>query len=193
MRITILASIATLSAAGLLSCGRDRSPDVSREPPPTPAETAPAPQPVPVPAPATAPAEAERTGPPGLATVKSERSFVDTAKTLEALIGEKGLKLMAKVDHAKNAKGVGMELRPTTLFIFGNPKAGSQLMAQQQSIAIDLPMKMLVWQAEDGSVHLGYNRPAHLAQRHQLTGKEELLAKMEGMLSAIAAGAAKKQ
>jgi len=108
---------------------------------------------------------------------------------LEAIVTEKGMKVMARVDHGANAAKAELELRPTQLLIFGNPKVGTPLMLCSQSIAVDLPQKMLVWQAEDGKVYLGYNDPAYLKGRHATEGCDEVFAKVAGALGNFAKAA----
>ncbi|MEQ1517018.1 MAG: DUF302 domain-containing protein [Usitatibacteraceae bacterium] len=102
----------------------------------------------------------------GLIEIKSAHSVADTGTRLVAAIEARKLTLFARVDHAAGAKKIDKTLRPTEVFIFGNPNGGTPLMECAQSIGIDLPLKMLVWQAADGGVMLGYNDPAWLAKRH---------------------------
>jgi uncharacterized protein (DUF302 family) len=102
----------------------------------------------------------------GLVTIKSPRSTAETAARLTAALQERGLKLFARVDHAAGATTVGKTLRPTEVFIFGNPQGGTPLMACQQTAGIDLPLKALIWQDESGQVWFGYNDPAWIAARH---------------------------
>ena len=84
-----------------------------------------------------------------------------------------------------------MDLRPTEVLVFGNPKVGTPLMLCSQSFAIDLPQKMLAWQDENGKVHLGYNDPTHLKSRHKTEGCDEVLGKVSGALANFAAAATK--
>lgn len=102
----------------------------------------------------------------GLITIKSSFGPEDTMKRLEAEVKAKGLIVFAHVDHAAGAATVGLPLRPTDLIIFGNAKGGTPLMQQAQTIGIDLPLKALVWQDEQGATWLGYNDPAYVAGRH---------------------------
>lgn len=140
---------------------------------------------------AVAESPVESAAPAGLMISTSSGDFAATlARAREAITG-KGLKIMAEVDHAANAKTVGATLAPTTLLVFGNPKAGTQLMLSQRSVAIDLPMKLLVWQ-DDAGVHVAYNDPAHLAARHSIADKDPLVGKMQGALAGIAAAATGK-
>jgi len=125
----------------------------------------------------------------GLTVVPSPHDVATTMDKLEAVVTEKGMTVMARVDHGANASKVDLELRPTQLLIFGNPKVGTPLMLCSQSIAIDLPQKMLVWQAEDGKVYLGYNDPAHLKERHATQGCDEVFGKVSGALGNFAKAA----
>lgn len=102
----------------------------------------------------------------GLVSFKSAHSVADTGTRLVAAIEARKLTLFARIDHAAGAKKIDKALRPTEVFIFGNPNGGTPLMECAQSMGIDLPLKMLVWQTGDGSVMLGYNDPAWLAKRH---------------------------
>ncbi len=104
----------------------------------------------------------------GVVTVKSAHDVKTTADRLEGALLKKGMTVFARVDHAAGAESVGLNLRPTELVIFGNPKVGTLLMQCQQSVAIDLPQKALIWQGEDGQVWLTYNDPRYLATRHGL-------------------------
>lgn len=125
----------------------------------------------------------------GLTVVPSPHDVATTMDKLEAVVTEKGMTVMARVDHGANAAKAEMELRPTQLLIFGNPKVGTPLMLCSQSIAVDLPQKMLVWQAEDGKVYLGYNDPAYLKDRHATEGCDEVFGKVSGALGNFAKAA----
>lgn len=124
----------------------------------------------------------------GLVTVPSQSDFATTVEQLGAALSESDLKVVATVDHATNAQSVGLTLRPTTLFIFGNPKAGTPLMQMSQTTAIDLPQKMLVWEDESGAVFVSYNDPAYLGERHGL-GDEAGLGAVADALSGLAEAA----
>src|SRR5436853_6622736 len=104
----------------------------------------------------------------GIITLPSQHSVDQTVEKLQALLRAKGVTLFTVVDHSGEAAKVGMRLRPTKLLIFGNPKAGTPLMLAAPSVAIDLPLKLLVWEDARGKVWLGYNSPAYLQQRHGL-------------------------
>lgn len=102
----------------------------------------------------------------GLVAVKSAHSAAETAARLVAAIQDRGLKLFARIDHAAGAATVDRTLRPTEVFIFGNPQGGTPLLECEQTTGIDLPLKALVWQDAAGQVWLGYNDPAWIAARH---------------------------
>ena len=126
----------------------------------------------------------------GLITIKSSFGPEDTMQRLEAEVKAKGLTVFARVDHAAGATAVGLPLRPTDLLIFGNAKGGTPLMQQAQTIGIDLPLKALVWQDEQGATWLSYNDPAWLADRHGVgEPAKAAITAMTGALHAIAAKA----
>ncbi|HEY1736344.1 MAG TPA: DUF302 domain-containing protein [Methylovirgula sp.] len=124
----------------------------------------------------------------GLTSIASAFGPKDTSDRLEAAIKSKGLTVFARVDHAAGAKAVGMELRPTELFLFGNAKGGTPLMQAEQTIGIDLPLKALVWQDAAGKTWLSYNDPAWLAQRHSVQAPQ-VVAALSGVLAAFAKAA----
>ena len=102
----------------------------------------------------------------GLVAVKSPHTTAETGSRLVAALQARGLKLFARIDHAAGAATLGKTLRPTEVFIFGNPQGGTPLMVCQQTAGIDLPLKALVWQDETGQIWFGYNDPAWIAARH---------------------------
>jgi uncharacterized protein (DUF302 family) len=104
----------------------------------------------------------------GLMTTRSSYGPEETMNRLEGEIRAKGLTAFARIDHAAGAAAVEMPLRPTDLLIFGNARGGTPLMQSVQTIGIDLPLKVLVWQDAGGNTWLSYNDPRWLAQRHQL-------------------------
>jgi uncharacterized protein (DUF302 family) len=123
----------------------------------------------------------------GIATIPGHHSVAQTVAKLEEILQAKGVKLFALIDHSGEAEKAGMQMRPTKLMIFGNPKAGTPLMVASPSIAIDLPLKILVWEDADGKVWLSYNTPAYLQTRHHLP--QELLQNI-GVVEALAKNAA---
>jgi len=126
----------------------------------------------------------------GLVTVKSSYGAKETADRVERLTKERGMTLFNRIDHAEGARTVGMPLRPTEVLIFGNPKGGTPLMMCEQSVGIDLPLKMLVWEDGNGAVWIGYSDPEGLKDRHGITGCDKVLGKMKGFLGTLAADAA---
>ena len=97
--------------------------------------------------------------------------------------------VFARINHAALAAEAGLDLRPTELILFGNPRGGTPLMQANQTMGIDLPLKALVWQDASGKTWLSYNAPEWLAKRHELTGADPAIATMAAALSAIAASA----
>jgi uncharacterized protein (DUF302 family) len=91
----------------------------------------------------------------------------ETADLLESFLSGKGMKIFARIDQAEEAAAVGLELRPTILLLFGNPKAGTPLMVQYPNLALDLPLKALVWE-EAGQVHVTFTSPEELKERYNL-------------------------
>jgi uncharacterized protein (DUF302 family) len=114
----------------------------------------------------------------GMISVKSAHDVPTTADKLVAVLEERGMTVFARVDHAAGAKKVDMTMEPTELVIFGNPKLGTVLMKCAPSVAIDLPLKALIWEDSDGQTWLGYNDPAYLAARHKLEGCDKALEKV---------------
>jgi len=102
----------------------------------------------------------------GIITQPSQHSVEEKVQKLKALLHAKGVTLFALVDHSGEAAKIGMTLPPTKLLIFGNPKAGTPVMLAAPSVAIDLPLKILVWEDGQGRVWLSYNSPAYLMDRH---------------------------
>jgi uncharacterized protein (DUF302 family) len=126
----------------------------------------------------------------GLVSVRSVYDVRETADRLESILKEKGMKIVARINHAGAAASVGMKLRPTELVIFGNPKVGTPLMQCNQTVAIDLPQKMLIWEDESGLVWIGYNDPQFLSDRHNVQDCDEVLRKIKAALSNFADAAA---
>jgi uncharacterized protein (DUF302 family) len=107
----------------------------------------------------------------GLITRASHRSVGETLERLEGMLRANGVTIFATVDHSGEAAKVGMTMRPTKLVIFGHPKAGTPLMIASPSVAIDLPLKILIWEDSDGRAWLTYNAPAYLQLRHNFPKK----------------------
>lgn len=112
-------------------------------------------------------------------------SVGETLDRLEAVLREKGVTVFARIDHSAGAKDAGLTLRPTRLLIFGNPKAGTSLMQAAPTIGLDLPLKVLAWEDDAGKVHVVWNSPAYLIERHGLeAGYTKNLAAIEGLIGA---------
>jgi uncharacterized protein (DUF302 family) len=104
----------------------------------------------------------------GIVDVPSNHSVDQTVDRLKDILQSKGVTLFALIDHSGEAEKVGMKMRPTKLLIFGNPKGGTPVMLAAPSVAIDLPLKVLIWQDGEGKVWLSYNSPEYLQERHDL-------------------------
>jgi len=125
--------------------------------------------------------------PEGMTASPSDHGPKQTMDRLAAAVAKRGMAILARIDHAAAAAKVGMELRPTEVLIFGNPKAGTPLMQAVQTIGIDLPLKALVWQDAAGKTWLAYNDPPWLAARHGAArGVDQSLAAMADVLAAVA-------
>jgi uncharacterized protein (DUF302 family) len=125
--------------------------------------------------------------PNGIIDKPSHHSVEETVERLKGILQSKGVKLFAIVDHSAEAEIVGMKMRPTKLLIFGSPKLGTPLMRAAPSVAIDLPLKILVWEDEKRKVWISYNRPGYLQQRHGIPPE---LVQNIAVIEALAAKAA---
>jgi uncharacterized protein (DUF302 family) len=105
----------------------------------------------------------------GIITQPSQYSVTATIDRLEAVLQAKGITIFARIDHQAEAEKVGLSLRPTQLLLFGSPKAGTPLMVAEPTTALDLPIKILAWEAADSKVWLSYNDPNYLKQRFSLS------------------------
>lgn len=95
------------------------------------------------------------------------------------------LKILLELDHSKNAASADLELNPTKIIMFGNPKLGTPLMQASQTVSIDLPQKVIVYTTEIGETKIAYNNPMYLKERHHIEGKDELLNKINNALNTI--------
>lgn len=109
----------------------------------------------------------------GIVSKPSNYSVNRTVEKLKVILQAKGVTLFVVVDHSGEAEKAGMKMAPTKLLIFGSPKAGTPLMLAAPTIAIDLPLKILIWEDAKGKVWVSYNSPAYLQERHGLP--QELL------------------
>jgi len=127
----------------------------------------------------------------GMIDVKSNHNVKTTADRLVSALKEKGMTVFTRIDHSAGAQGVGKTLRPTEVVIFGNPKVGTPLMNCQQSVAIDLPQKALIWEDDKSQTWLSYNKPEYLASRHTIEGCEKIIIKIGNVLNKFATAATK--
>lgn len=102
----------------------------------------------------------------GLVRIASPHSVPDTLQRLEEVLRSKGLTIFARIDHSGEAAKVGLAMRPTQVLLFGSPKAGTPVMVAAPSVAVDLPLKALVAEDDQGKVWVTYNSPEYLQQRH---------------------------
>jgi uncharacterized protein (DUF302 family) len=115
----------------------------------------------------------------GMIHVSSPYSVSETVERLESIIRTKNLTIFARIDHSDEAAKVGLKMRPTQLIIFGSPKGGTPMMIASPTLAIDLPLKALVWEDSDGKVRVSYNDPVYLQRRHNIS--DELLKNISGI------------
>lgn len=118
-------------------------------------------------------------------TKKSNQTFNDTYHTLKMIIDNNpNLKIIKEINHQENASSAGLSLSATRLLIFGNPKLGSPLMKESQTIAIDLPQKIIVWE-NNGVVNISYNNPEFLKKRHHINSNNTIIATITNALDAL--------
>lgn len=122
----------------------------------------------------------------GLIRMQSAHGVEATLDRLAGMLEDKGLTVFKRVDHAANAAGAGLEMAEAQVLIFGNPKLGTPLMKSAPTVAIDLPQKALAYEDAQGRVWLAYNDPAYLAERHGITGRDEVLGKISKALKTFA-------
>ena len=113
----------------------------------------------------------------GIIDTPSNHSVDQTVEKLKRILEAKGVTLFALVDHSGEAVKAGMKMLPTKLLIFGSPKAGTPIMLAAPSIAIDLPLKILIWEDNHGKVWVSYNSPEYLQERHGVP--QELMQNLE--------------
>jgi uncharacterized protein (DUF302 family) len=122
----------------------------------------------------------------GLAHVASRYTVDETVQRFQSLLAERGIKVFALIDHSGEAEKIGMKMPPTKLIVFGNPKGGTPLMIAAPTLAIDLPLKALIWEDAQGKVSITYNTPEYLQARHSVP---EELVKNIAVVGALAAKA----
>jgi uncharacterized protein (DUF302 family) len=123
----------------------------------------------------------------GMVHLPTSKSVEDVLRKLQTILESKGVPVFALVDHSGEAAKVGMEMRPTKLLIFGNPKGGTPLMLAAPTIAIDLPLKILIWEDGPGKTWVTYNTAEYLTERHELPAN---LAQNIAFLATLAASVA---
>jgi uncharacterized protein (DUF302 family) len=119
----------------------------------------------------------------GFVQVQSHHPVAATLDRLETLLKEKGILVFARIDFSGDAGRAGLQMRPEQMLIFGNPKAGTPLMVAQPTSGLDLPLKLLVWEAADGKVWAAYNDPGYVVRRHGLP--QDLAANLAGVAPLI--------
>ncbi len=127
----------------------------------------------------------------GIVRIKSNNSVTATIDKLEIVLKNKNMTIFKRVNHTAGAEKAGLQLRPTELLIFGNPKVGTPLMLCSQTAALDLPQKALAYKDESGQTWLLYNDPAYMAKRHDLQDCEEAVKKVSNALAKFASIATK--
>ena len=114
----------------------------------------------------------------GMVHLSSAYSVAETLKRVEGVLQGKNLTVFARIDHSGEAEKVGLKMRPTQVIIFGSPKGGTPVMVAAPTVAIDLPLKALVWENAEGKVWVSYNSPEYLKQRHNIP--DELVKNIAG-------------
>lgn len=128
----------------------------------------------------------------GVIVVTSANDVKTTMDKLEKILTSKGITVFARINHAHGAKTIGQSLPPMELLVFGNPKLGTPLMQKNQQMGLDLPLKALVYEGEDGKTYIAYNDPAYLSKRHGVSEPAKVLETMTGALKNFTAAAAAK-
>lgn len=121
--------------------------------------------------------------------IRSAHDVGETVERLVASLDAHGIRLFARIDFARDAAAAGMTLRPEQLVIFGNPKAGTPLLAASPTVGLDLPLKALVWEDAGGATWIAYNDPAYILSRHAVPAA--LAQNIHGASALIAAAAAR--
>lgn len=124
-----------------------------------------------------------------LVSIKSPYTVKESVDRFEKILKKKGLTIFSRINHSKNAASVGLELMPTEVIVFGNPKVGTPLMQCSKTVAIDLPQKALFWTDAKGQAWLSYNNPEYLKERHNIVGCDHVIEKISGVLDALSRAA----
>ena len=128
----------------------------------------------------------------GLIIQQSDFGVTKTLDRLGIALERAGIKVFARIDHAKGAQSVGLDLTPTAVIIFGSPKIGTPVMQSNPAIGLDLPLKAIAWKASDGTVKLAYTDPAWLAERYDIKDRDAVFKKMTGALAKFTGMAVKR-
>ena len=126
----------------------------------------------------------------GLVTLPSAHGATETVERLKGLLAQKGIEVFAHIDHAAGATSVALPLRPTQVLIFGSPRAGTPLMQARQTVGLDLPLRVLVWEDGEGKVWLTYRPVKDLARQHHISDHAETVQALDTGLGALARAAA---
>jgi uncharacterized protein (DUF302 family) len=118
----------------------------------------------------------------GVFMIEDAASVPEAVQAIRTTLEDQGFTLAAVIDHAANAASVGLELRPTVLIIFSDPKTETRLIRRSQTVAIDLPQKFLVWEDEMGRIRLAFNSPGYLSERHDIEARDRLLRHLDKVL-----------
>ena len=123
----------------------------------------------------------------GIVTIPGLYPVDETVTRLRQLLDAKGITLFAVIDHSGEAQKAGLHMPNTKLLIFGNPKAGTPLMLAAPTVALDLPLKLLIWEDAESKTWITYNQPAYLSQRHNLPAElQPVLTGAQALANAIA-------
>jgi uncharacterized protein (DUF302 family) len=129
------------------------------------------------------------TEPAGLIEAVSPLDAKTTLDRLQAALTAAGVAVFGRIDHAAGASGAGLDLRPTTVLIYGNPQAGTKLMQIDQRAGIDLPLKILVWTDEANVTHIAYNDPTWIGSRYGITSEDApVLGAMKALVTGLIEG-----
>lgn len=121
----------------------------------------------------------------GLVTKASKYPVAATMDRIESVAKEKGMIIFARIDHGAGAEKMGLKMPAAQVLVFGNPKGGTPLMLAAPSAALDLPLRVAVWEDAQGKVWVGYNSVSYVKDRHGITGKDELVKTLDGVLDGI--------
>ncbi|NKB78253.1 MAG: DUF302 domain-containing protein [Gammaproteobacteria bacterium] len=122
----------------------------------------------------------------GLCRIPCDADVETTVNHLVDVLNDQGFAILARVNHAAAAAKIGEVLGPTELVLFGKPQAGTPLMQTNQTVGIDLPQKMLIWEDAEGKTWIAYNDPCYLSNRHDIDGHDQLIENIKNQLESIA-------